>query len=496
MNIAISNLVNYAITNNLIEKIDKNWAVNAILETLKLDSFDEPVYDEANNMELSEILDILLNDACSRGVISENNIVLRDLFDTELLGKLTPRPSQVLSTFFDLYKENPEKATDWYYEFSQNTNYIRRDRISRDLKWVHDTEFGALDITINLSKPEFDPKTIATMRTLPPSSYPKCNLCIENEGYHGRINHPARQNHRIIPLNLNNTPSFLQFSPYVYFNEHCIVFNKEHTPMKISADIFAKLLSFVEQFPHYFIGANSDLPIVGGSIATHDHFQGGKYNFALMLSPIKQEISFEGFSDIKCGIVKWPLSVIRLEGEDKNRVVELADKILQNWKNYTDIDANIFSHTDDVRHSTITPIARFVDGNFVLDLILRNNLTTDEFPGGIYHAHQEFHNIKKENIGLIEAMGLAVLPARLKIELVEICNCLIEHKNLRENDLTEKHADWVDTFKDSYIFTQKNAFDIIKSETGKVFAKILHNCGVFKCNEQGMQSFLKFINQI
>jgi len=491
----VSKLATYALRTGLIEECEYLWAVNTILDVLKLDGYTEP-NEEWGEIDLAKVLDELMDDAHERGVLSENSIVYRDLFDTELMGRLTPRPAQVRDTFGRLYEEDPRKATDWYYELSQNTNYIRRDRIAKDMQWKAETEYGDMDITINLSKPEKDPKAIAAARNLPASNYPRCLLCAENEGYAGRVNHPGRQNHRIVPITINGSPWFMQYSPYVYYNEHCICFNREHTPMKIDRACFGKLLDFVRQFPHYFVGSNADLPIVGGSILAHDHFQGGRYTFAMEKAPIETEVTFKGFEDVKAGIVKWPMSVIRISCENSSRLVELADKILTLWRSYTDEAALILAETDGEPHNTITPIARMRDGKFELDLVLRNNLTTAEHPLGVYHPHQELHHIKKENIGLIEVMGLAVLPARLKEELAAVADALANGRDLRADEMTEKHADWAEGFCGKYEITAENALEIVKRETGLVFARVLEHAGVYKRNEEGKAAFLRFINSL
>ena len=413
---AVSKLAAYALQTGLIEECDYTWAVNTILDVLKLDSYTDPK-QEWGEIELAPVLEELLDDAHARGVLTENSVVYRDLFDTELMGRLTPRPALVTNLFQKLCEKSPKKATDWYYKFSQDTNYIRRDRIAKDMQWKAPTEYGELDITINLSKPEKDPKAIAAAKNLPASAYPRCQLCAENEGYAGRVNHPARQNHRIVPITINSSPWFLQYSPYVYYNEHCICLNAEHTPMKIDRACFSKLLDFVDQFPHYFVGSNADLPIVGGSILAHDHFQGGRYDFAMAKAPVETPFSFPGFADVDAGIVKWPMSVVRIASENPGRLVELADKILTAWRGYTDEGAFIYAETEGEPHNTITPIARKRNGKFELDLVLRNNITTQEHPLGVYHPHAELHHIKKENIGLIEIMGRAILPGRLAAEL-------------------------------------------------------------------------------
>ena len=496
MNEAISKLITYAVRTGLIEPCETTWATNAVLEVLKLDSYTDPG-QEWGDIDLAAVLDELLDDAYARGVLTENSVVYRDLFDTAIMGALTPRPSQVRAKFQALYNEDPEKATDWYYTFSQDTNYIRRDRIARDVRWKADTEYGEMDITINLSKPEKDPKAIAAARNLPASNYPRCQLCAENEGYAGRVNHPARQNHRIVPITINNSPWFLQYSPYVYYNEHCICLNSVHTPMKIDRACFGKLLDFVGQFPHYFVGSNADLPIVGGSILAHDHFQGGRYTFAMATAPVETPVTFAGYEDVTAGIVKWPMSVIRISSENPERLVDLADKILLSWRGYTDEDAFIYAETDGEPHNTITPIARMRDGKYELDLVLRNNITTEEYPLGVYHPHQELHHIKKENIGLIEVMGLAVLPARLKEELAQVADCLANGGDLRAQETTEKHADWAEGFKTKYeSITKDNAWDIVQYETGLVFAKVLEHAGVYKRTAEGKEQFLKFIAQV
>ncbi len=490
--LAIKALADYALHTELIQPCEYSWAINTILDVLGLDSYTPPTGEMVGS--LAQILNILLDDAHERGVLQENSVVYRDLFDTELMGRLTPRPAQVMEHFQMLYCESPKRATDWYYKFSQDTNYIRRDRIAKDVQWKADTEYGELDITINLSKPEKDPKAIAAARDLPASDYPRCQLCAENEGYAGRVNHPARQNHRIVPITVHGSPWFMQYSPYVYYNEHCICLNAEHTPMKIDCACFAKLLDFVRQFPHYFVGSNADLPIVGGSILAHDHFQGGRYTFAMEKATVETPFVFAGFEDVEAGIVKWPMSVIRLTAADAGRLVELADRILNAWRGYTDADAVIFAQTDGVSHNTVTPIARKRGEKFELDLVLRNNLTTEEHPLGLYHPHAELHHIKKENIGLIEVMGLAVLPARLKEELRAVSEALVSGADLRADERTVKHADWAEGFADKYEITAENAFEIVQKETGLVFAKVLEHAGVYARNENGKAAFLKFLN--
>ena len=489
----IQALVAYALDTGLIEPCEQVWAVNTLLEALGLDSYTEPETPAERPVDLPAVLTALMDDAHTRGVLKEDSVVYRDLFDTKLMGVLTPRPAQIIEKFRALYARSPEQATDWYYKFSQDTNYIRRDRIAKDVKWIAPTEYGDLDITINLSKPEKDPKAIAAARNLPASAYPRCQLCAENEGYAGRVNHPARENHRIVPITINGSPWFLQYSPYVYYNEHCICLNSEHVPMKIDRACFAKLLDFVGQFPHYFVGSNADLPIVGGSILAHDHFQGGHYTFAMEKAPVETPFTFPGYEDVKAGIVKWPMSVVRLTTADPERLIDLADKILRSWRGYTDEAAFIFAETDGEPHNTITPIARRRGSDYELDLVLRNNITTAEHPLGVYHPHAELHHIKKENIGLIEVMGLAVLPARLKAELAA---ALATGADLRADERTEKHADWAEGFASKYTITADNALDIVEKETGLVFAQVLEHAGVYKRTAEGKAAFLRFLEQI
>ena len=489
----VAALVQYAVDKGLIEECDRTWAENRVLGALGLSEYERP--ETIPSMELEEILKALLDDAEARGVISDG-VTERDLLDTELMGRLTPRPSQVIAEFKEKLKDSPKAATDWFYCLCQDTDYIRRYRIARDVKWVTATAYGDLDITINLSKPEKDPKAIAAARTAVQSGYPKCQLCRENEGYAGRMNHPARQNHRIIPVTIDGQSWFFQYSPYVYYNEHCIVFNGKHVPMKIDRSTFRKLLDFVVQFPHYFVGSNADLPIVGGSILSHDHFQGGHYTFAMERAPIEKTVSFPGFDDVEAGIVKWPMSVIRLRCADDNRLVDLAEKILTAWRAYSDPDAGIYAETNGEPHNSITPIARKRDGQYELDLVLRNNLTTEEYPLGVFHPHQELHHIKKENIGLIEVMGLAVLPSRLKGELAQLAQVLVSGGDLRADEAIAKHADWAEELKTRYTFTAENVMDILHTEVGHVFARVLEDAGVYKCTTEGRLAFERFINSV
>lgn len=493
INDSICFLVGYALKNGLIEESDKVYSVNRLLEVLGVNDYKAP--KEPKKLTLTEALDNLCDYAVSQGMI-EDSVVYRDLFDTKIMGALTPRPSEVIAAFNKQYEVSPEMATDYFYKFSGDTNYIRRDRIARDVKWKTDTEYGPIDITINLSKPEKDPKAIAAAKNVKASGYPKCALCRENEGYAGNVNAAARQNHRVIPITINDSTWGLQYSPYVYYNEHCICFNFKHTPMKIERATFKKLLDFVKLFPHYFLGSNADLPIVGGSILSHDHFQGGRYEFAMAKAPIEKVISFTDFDDVSAGIVKWPMSVIRLSCKNADRLVELADKILTAWRGYTDESAFIFAQTDGEPHNTITPIARKRGENFELDLVLRNNITTNEHPLGVYHPHAELHNIKKENIGLIEVMGLAVLPSRLKSELATLADYIVNGKDIRSNPDIEKHAQWVENFIGDYKITADNVDEILKTQVGKTFKTVLEHAGVYKCTDEGRAAFMRFIDSI
>lgn len=494
VNEAIKKLVCYGLEHGLITEDDVTFTTNQLLETLQMDEYEEPegIY---KNVELESVLKDLLDYAYEHGVLEENGVVYRDLFDTKLMAKMMPRPSEVIGRFWDIYhKDGPKAATDFYYQLSQDSDYIRRYRIAKDVKWKSKTPYGEMDITINLSKPEKDPKAIAAAKNAKQSGYPKCLLCVENEGYAGRINHPARQNHRIIPVTIQDSPWGFQYSPYVYYNEHCIVFNSKHIPMKIEHGTFCKLFDFVKQFPHYIVGSNADLPIVGGSILSHDHFQGGSYEFAMAKAPVEREFTVKGFEDVKAGIVKWPMSVIRIAGEDTGRLIALADKFLAAWRGYTDEDAFIFAETDGEPHNTITPIARKRGDFYELDLVLRNNITTEEHPLGVYHPHAELHHIKKENIGLIEVMGLAVLPARLKDEMETLADAIVNKKDIRADESIEKHADWVEEFLPKYDeVTKGNVMDILHNEIALVFSKVLEHAGVYKREEEGQKAFGRFV---
>ena len=493
---SIKKLVQYGIDMGLTPECERIYTTNLLLECMKEDEYTDPDCD-LSNIVLEDVLNELLDEAVNRGII-EDSVTHRDLFDTKLMNQLCPRPKQVIDEFNHIYDNHgPIAATDYFYSLSKASDYIRTYRVKKDLKWTCDTEYGTLDITINLSKPEKDPKAIAAAKNAKQSAYPKCQLCMENEGYAGRINHPARENHRIIPITINNSNWGFQYSPYVYYNEHCIVFNGEHTPMKIERATFVKLFDFIKLFPHYFLGSNADLPIVGGSILSHDHFQGGHYTFAMEKAPIIQEFTVKGYEDVKAGIVKWPLSVIRLQCKDETRLIDLATNILDKWRNYTDEEAYIFAETDGEPHNTITPIARKRGDYFELDLALRNNITTKEHPLGLYHPHAHLHHIKKENIGLIEVMGLAVLPSRLKTEMELLADYIVNNKDIRSNGEISKHADWVEEFNKNYDHIDgQNVNTILQAEIGKVFCQVLECAGVFKSTPEGMDAFNRFIKVI
>ena len=494
--LAIKGLVEYGLETGLIKERDRVYATNQILDVMKMDEYEEP--EEIPDYDsLEDILKELLDAAHESGVLEDDSIVYRDLFDTRLMNCLMPRPSEVADTFWKHYENSPKEATDYYYKLSQDSDYIRRYRVCKDMKWKTTTPYGDLDITVNLSKPEKDPKAIAAAKLAKQSGYPKCLLCMENEGYAGRTNHPARNNHRIIPLTINDSQWGFQYSPYVYYNEHCIVFNGKHVPMKIERATFVKLFDFVKLFPHYFLGSNADLPIVGGSILSHDHFQGGHYTFAMAKAPIEKYFTMKGYEDVEAGIVYWPMSVLRLLGTDPERLIDLGDKVLGAWRAYTDEAAFVYAETDGEPHNTITPIARKKGDTYELDLVLRNNITTEEFPLGVYHPHQELHHIKKENIGLIEVMGLAVLPSRLKKELADLADYIVEGKDIRSNETLEKHADWVEEFLPKYSsVTRENIQQILQDEVGLVFSKVLEDAGVYKCTEKGRQDFIRFLNSV
>ena len=489
---SITKLVQYGMETGLVPECEKNYTINLLLDVFHEDEYVEPE-ESFSDVDLEETLNELLDEAVKRGLI-EDSVVYRDLFDTRLMNCLMPRPAQVQKEFWDKYQNSPQEATDYFYKLSQDSNYIRRYRVKKDQKWKVDSPYGEIDITINLSKPEKDPKAIAAAKNAKASSYPKCLLCPENEGYAGRVNHPARQNHRIIPITINDTPWGFQYSPYVYYNEHCIVFNSKHTPMKIERNTFIKLFDFVKLFPHYFLGSNADLPIVGGSILSHDHFQGGHYTFAMAKAPIEKHVTIPGFEDVEAGIVKWPLSVLRIRHKDSARLVDLATHVLEVWRGYTDEAAFVFAETDEEPHNTITPIARIRDGYFELDLVLRNNITTEDRPWGVYHPEEKLHHIKKENIGLIEVMGLAVLPSRLKKEMDILAKAIIEGKNIHDIEEIKIHADWVDEWLDYYDITTENIESIIQKEIADCFVQVLECAGVYKRTEKGFAAFKRFLS--
>lgn len=495
----VQNLIYYAIKKQLIVSEDIIYTKNRLLEALSLGEIEDVVIED-KEYAIQEILDNITDWAYKNGIIEDNGIVSRDLFDTKIMSCLIGRPSEIIREFNKLYTESPSRATDYFYGLSINSNYIRWARVLKDLKWKATTKYGDIDITINLSKPEKDPKAIAMAKNLKTSSYPSCLLCKENEGYVGRINYPARGNHRIIPIQLNKEKWFLQYSPYVYYNEHCIVLKGEHEPMKISKETFKRLLDFIMQYPHYFIGSNADLPIVGGSILSHDHFQGGNYEFAMAKAPIKQKFKVKGFEAITIGRVNWPMSVVRINGYDKEKLVNLAYYILNSWKNYSDESVDIMAFTDKIPHNTITPIARRRGDAYEIDLVLRNNRTSQEHPDGIFHPHKELHHIKKENIGLIEVMGLAVLPARLKTEIKELNYYLINKNSINEMDNTlelVKHKKWALQIVQKYSeINEINVDKIVRKEIGIKFLEVLEHSGVFKTDEKGIQAFNKFIDSL
>ena len=492
--LAIKSLVEYGVRKGLIDECERIYSTNLILDVMDMDSYEETGGEIERNLE--KILAVLIDDAVLRNVIDDNQTA-KDLFDTRLMNCIVPRPSVVRAKFKEHYKKSPKEATDWYYDFSIATDYISEYRIKKDLKWNTDTKYGKLDITINLSKPEKDPKAIAAARNAVCTDYPKCQLCAENEGYRGRMNHPARENHRIIPIELDGQDFFLQYSPYVYYNEHCIVFNKDHVPMKIDKSCFEKLFDFIDLFPHYTVGSNADLPIVGGSILSHDHFQGGNYIFPMARAEYLEKFEFKDYEDVEAGIIRWPLSVIRLRAGDRKRLTGLADKILAKWREYTDEDAFIFAETDGEKHNTITPIARKNDDIYEIDLTLRNNITTDECPLGVYHPHDRLHHIKKENIGLIEVMGLAILPSRLKKEMNLLKEYILEGKDIASNEEISKHADWVKEFKGRYEdINESNIDKILEDEIGMVFMQVLEDVGVYKQTDEGIKAFMRFVQSI
>jgi len=494
INRLINELISYGKTNHLVDPADEIYIANQLMSLFQADEYYEEAVEEQR--PLCDILEDILQYLLEKHILEDDSVLAKDLLDTKIMGILTPPPSVVRKEFAARYEVSPREATDYYYAFSQATNYIRTDRIAKDEKWVTDTEYGPIDITINLSKPEKDPRDIAKAGKTKSTQYPKCLLCRENEGFAGDYTRPARQNHRIIPMTLGGEDYYLQYSPYVYYNEHCIILNKEHIPMKIDRAVFAKLLEFIEKFPHYTAGSNADLPIVGGSILSHDHFQGGNYTFPMARASYEKMFTLKNWPEIRAGIIKWPMSVIRLQGTDKEQLAEAADHILKNWRGYTDEAAFVFAETDGVPHNTITPIARRRDDLFELDLVLRNNITTEEHPMGVYHPHSQYHHIKKENIGLIEVLGLAILPARLKQEMALLEDAILAGKNLREDEVLEKHADWAEEWQTKYNLTRENIHDIVRQEIGKVFSKVLECAGVYKRTEDGMKAFERFVESI
>ncbi|MCQ2433251.1 MAG: UDP-glucose--hexose-1-phosphate uridylyltransferase [Clostridia bacterium] len=495
INETLKQLVLYSQRHGLTDPLDETYIVNQLMDALGMTDYVAPAaVDETDDLE--SILAALCDYAYEHSKIEENTVAYRDLFDTKLMGILTPRPSAVISEFNTRYAKDQKNATDWFYDFSRATDYIRTYRVKKDMKWSVPSVYGDIDITINLSKPEKDPKAIAAAKSAPQSGYPKCALCRENEGFAGNLRAAARQNHRILPLQMGGETWFLQYSPYVYYNEHCIALNGRHTPMKIERRTFERMMDFVGYLPHYFIGSNADLPIVGGSILSHDHMQGGHYTFAMEKAPIEKKLTFKGYDQVEAGIVKWPLSVIRLNSADKDAIVDLADKILGLWRGYTDEAAFIFAETDGEPHNTITPIARMRDGKYELDLVLRNNITTEEHPLGVYHPHAQYHNIKKENIGLIEVMGLAVLPARLKAEMKDLGDAILAGRDIKDDPVLGKHAAWLDAFKDQYTFTEENVSDILCAEIGKTFVHVLEDAGVYKCDETGRTAMMRFVDTV
>lgn len=498
---SIAALAEYAVQQGLIGEEERIYSINLLLDLLKLDEFEEPA-DKEKTADLAGNLEQLLNEICNyayeNGIIEENGVVYRDLFDTKVMNCFCPRPSEVIRVFREKYARSPKEATDYYYHLSKASDYIREYRIAKDIKWRTDSQYGPIDMTINLSKPEKDPKAIAAAKNAKQSGYPKCLLCVENEGYAGRINHPARENHRIIPITICGQKWGFQYSPYVYYNEHCIVLNTEHIPMSINREVFEKLFDFLRQFPHYMICTNADLPIVGGSILSHEHFQGGNFEFPMARAKVEKKIIIPGYEEIDAGILHWPLSAIRISGKEQKRLVNLADHILTTWRSYTDEEAFIFAETDGTPHNTITPVARKTGENYELDLTLRNNITTLDRPLGVYHPRDEYHHIKKENIGGIEVMGLAILPSRLKEELEAIAEYILDGRDIRSNAALEKHADWVEEFLPHYknTLTTENIMDVLKEETGKVFVKVLEDAGVFKCTEEGRNYFMRFVESL
>jgi len=492
---AIQTLIEYGVKNGLITEDDVTVVRNQLLDALSLSDWDEGA--SASELEsIEKILAPIIDYACEKGIIADTTNS-RDLFDTKIMGILTAMPREVISEFNARYEHSPKEATDWYYSYSQKINYVRAERIARDLVWTHETEYGTLDVTINRSKPEKDPRDIAAAKLQKASGYPKCQLCSENAGYAGHATHPARQNLRPIPISVGGEKWELQYSPYGYYNEHCIVFNKKHIPMKIDRSVFGKLFDIVDRFPHYFVGSNADLPIVGGSILSHEHFQGGRYTFAMELAETEHSFEISGYPTVKAGIVKWPMSVIRLTSADRDAIIGCADKILTAWRSYSDSTVSIFAETDGTPHNTVTPIARKSCGEYTLDLVLRNNITTPDRPLGLYHPNPSLHHIKKENIGLIEVMGLAVLPSRLSSEMARLESALVSGESVRDIPSLAHHADWAEELSTKHSeLGADNANDIIKAEIGKVFLEVLTDAGVFKRTSEGTEAFRRFTDSL
>lgn len=489
----ISALVNYAIDNHMLREDDRIYSINRILDLLNLDSYVE-YYVRKEVVYPSELLDPILDYAAEKGIIQPNTITFRDIFDAKIMDCIMDRPYTVREKFFKDYDKDPYLATSEYYKLAVNSNYIRKNRTDKNVIFKVGTDYGAMDITINVSKPEKDPRDIAAAKNVK-SDYPSCLLCAENEGYKGTVSHPGRANHRIIPVELAGKQWFFQYSPYVYYNEHCIIFDKEHVPMVISKTTFNLMLEFVSKFKHYFVGSNADLPIVGGSILAHNHFQGGNYEFAMAKAKTEKQYDKWQILGVKVERVKWPLSTIRISGKDWRTVADCSYKVFEAWKNYSDEEEDILSETNGESHNTVTPIARYKNGMYECDIVLRNNRTSSEYPLGIFHPHNDIHHIKRENIGLIEVMGLAVLPARLVKEL-ELVKEYILNGKIEDEYLIEHHISWVESMKERYNFNDKNIDDIIHHEVGSKFAKGLEHCGVFKRNHKGMTAFDKFVESI
>lgn len=491
MNTKINQLINYGLENQMISLYDVDYSINMLLDLFKLDCFERTTVEK---IDYYLLIEDMLDYAVKVGLI-EDNITERDLFDTKIMNCIMPRPSEVVNKFYQLYDENKQKATQYFYDLSIHSNYIRKARTDKNIKFSHYYKYGDIQISINLSKPEKDPKEIAKAKLAKSTGYPKCLLCKENVGYAGNMNHPARQTHRIIPLDLNGKTYNFQYSPYVYYNEHCIIFNNEHVPMVINRQTFENLFTFIEKFPHYMIGSNADLPIVGGSILTHDHYQGGRHRFPMQDASVIKEIEIKGYENIKVQMLNWPLSTLRLTADDKEVLVDLSDKILNHWINYDDVSCDILSHTNDVRQNTVTPIARMDNNRYQIDIVLRNNRTNDEHPLGIFHPHAKHHHIKKENIGLIEVMGLAVLPARLKDELECLKLCLLKKKCIDDLESLKKHKEWFE-YLQTLEFDEQSIDEFIEKEVTKKFVSVLENVGVYKMNQKGIEGFTRFVDSL